>query len=241
MGNNLCLILVLPLVNSSPVVWREWGHNGLESGVLHDTGYSHELLAYIWHRKKIQAEVARLVLLAPFDLYKSSPYYYGPETIVALCFYAALWYIHFYPSAVAFGQRDWRHFGRMSTNNFYDMVCLVLTTFSTAMDEIHYNDRLHPKNHGSGIFEKYVTCFVDTVPIYVSEPKDKQLSDLLMQPKYGGHVYKLQVAINFLGWIVYYSGPHYGTEADNTIFEETMHEHWMYSWEFWCGDGIYNR
>ena len=62
-----------------------------------------------------------------------------------------------------------------------------------------------------------------------------------MQPKYGGHVYKLQVAINFLGWIVYYSGPHFGTEADNVIFEDTMHEHPMHSWEFWCGDGIYNR
>ena len=36
----------------------------------------------------------------------------GAETVVALAFYAALWYMHMYPSAVAFGQRVWKGFGR---------------------------------------------------------------------------------------------------------------------------------
>jgi hypothetical protein len=54
------------------------------------------------------------------------------------------------------------------------------------------------------------------------------------------HTFTKYSSCQFLGWIFYYSGPHFGTEADNTIFEDTMYEHPMRSWEFWCGDGIYN-
>jgi hypothetical protein len=80
----------------------------------------------IWARPKIKAEVNLLVHLDPFFLYTDTPG--GLETAVALCFYAALWYIHLFPSVVAFGQRNWRHFGRMSVKkNFFGMVVPVLT------------------------------------------------------------------------------------------------------------------
>ena len=50
----------------------------------------------------------------------------------------------------------------------------------------------------------------------------------------------LSVAVNFLGWIVYYSGCHCGSVPDDTIYNNTYHEHPLKSWEFWCADGIYD-
>jgi hypothetical protein len=50
----------------------------------------------------------------------------------------------------------------------------------------------------------------DTAPIFVVEPKPKWLGNALHQPKYGGTVYKIQIGINFLGWICCYTGPHLG-------------------------------
>jgi hypothetical protein len=108
------------------------------------------------------------------------------------------------------------------------------------IDEIHYNDRLHPRNHGTGMFEQFITCFVDCAPVFVVEPRDKRLSDLLMQPKYGQCCYKIQIATNFLGWICFYSGLHHGTVPENIIYNNTLHQHPLKSWEFWCGDGAYN-
>ena len=81
------------------------------------------------------------------------------------------------------------------------------------------------------------------------------LRQRLFHPKYGGCVYKVQVAVNFLGWICYWSGLHEGNINDNVskrvlvqsdcdfvqvIFAATLHEHPLRSWEFWCGDGIYH-
>lgn len=70
------------------------------------------------------------------------------------------------------------------------MVVPVLVAFSDAINEINYNNRLHPANHDLGIFENCITCFVDTAPIFVKEPRNRQLVALLMQPKYGCCVYK---------------------------------------------------
>ena len=98
-----------------------------------------------------------------------------------------------------------------------------------------------------------MTCFVDTTPLFVKQPTDDDLRQRLFHPKYGGCVYKIQVAVNFLGWICYWSGPHEGNINDNVskrvlvqsdcgfvqvIYAATLHEHPLRSWEFWCGDGI---
>jgi hypothetical protein len=228
------LLLVLVRVSCARYIfWRMWASSQTDKGVLKDTGYCYEQLGYIWDKYSPKI-VPGLSQVDPFCTHPE------PEQIIALCLYAALWYIHLYPSTATFGQRHWRFLGKISEKNFSMMVIPVLICFSNEMDEIYYNDRLHHENHGTGIFAKYITTFIDTAPIFVQQPDDIQLARLLFQPKYGSHVYKIQVAVNFLGWIVYYSGPHFGTEADNTIFEDTMYEHPMRSWEFWCGDGIYN-
>ena len=196
------------------------------------------ILELIWSRKAIQLEVQTLKLLFPYNLWEDHPG--GAETKIALFFYVGLWYIHQYPKRRAFAQRDWRHFGRLTENQFYDYVCDVLIRFSQVINEIDYNWRFHPMNHGSGIFSRFVTLFVDTCPVYVKDPTDNTKKDRLYHPKYGGCVYKLQVACNFLGWICYWSGLHDGCVPDNVIYEATMHEHPLRSWEFWCGDGIYD-
>ena len=230
-------LLLLPFV--SCVEWRSFAGNRRDSGVLAETGYETPLLAYIWHKYgylQPHGLVATLAAQDPFWKYGK----YGVENVIAAMLYAALWYIHVYPSAVSFGQRNFEFIGRISTRKFYEMVVPVLVAFSDAINEINYNDRLHPANHGLGIFENYITCFVDTAPIFVKEPRNRQLAALLMQPKYGCCVYKFQIAVSHMGWICYYSGPHHGTIPDNIIYENTYDEHPLKSWEYWCGDGIYN-
>ena len=236
------------------IFWTEWAHNKRESGVRDDTGYPYQLLELIWDRPAIQNEVSALKLLSPYNLWEDHPG--GADTKIALFFYVALWYIHQYPNRRSIGGRDWRYFGRLTDNHFYDYVCDVLIRFSQAINEIDYNWRFHPKNHGAGnIFNRFVTCFVDTTPLFVKQPTDDDLRQRLFHKKYMACVYKIQVAVNFLGWICYWSGPHEGNINDNVskrvlvqsdcgfvqvIYAATLHEHPLRSWEFWCGDGIYN-
>ena len=79
-------------------------------------------------------------------------------------------------------------------------VCEVIVGFSDLIrtkqwSEIDYDWRFHPNNHGVGsLLDKYVSCFVDTTPFYVSSPTDKALYNRLYAPKYDGCVYKTQVS-----------------------------------------------
>ena len=183
----LLLLFCVGLSTGTVIFWEEFAHNNVHSGVLHDTGYPHKLLRLIWSRPAVKNEVAYLCMLDEFSKFKNRKG--GAEYVVALCFYAGLWYMHLYPSAIAFGQRVWRGFGRLSKDNFYDLVCFVIIRFSQVIKEHDYNWRLHPDNHGVGsIFERYVTCFVDTTPLFYSSPDDKALYDRLYAPLYGGEL-----------------------------------------------------
>ena len=233
------LLLALAVRPVMPVQFRELSGSRVPAGVLAETGYPEPLINYVWTKYGLRAPhnlVATLEVQPPYCHY----YKVGPANIIAALLYVGLWYIHTYPSTSAMMQRPFKYIGRVSKRKFYEMVVPVLRAFSDAMDEIYYNDRLHPMNHGLGIFANFVTCFVDTAPIYVLEPTNKALRDMLAQPKYGGCVYKFQIAVNFLGWICYYSGPHHGVVPDNVIYHRTYHQHPLRSWEYWCGDGIYN-
>ena len=229
------LLLLICDASSAPVTWRDLAGSRSDRGVLKETGYPAPLFDLVWHRYGGPI-VAKLSTQAPFPMYTNI----GIPQTVAILLYVAVWYIHLHPVMSAIGQRDFPGFGRVTEDKFYNMVFPVLYDFSMALDEIHYNDRLHPSNHGTGpIFSQFVTLFVDCAPVYVVEPKDEQLQKLLIQPKYGAHVYKIQVAVNFLGWICMYTGLHHGTVPDNVIYNNTQRQHPLRSWEFWCGDGIY--
>ena len=53
------------------------------------------------------------------------------------------------------------------------------------------------------------------------------------------HCFKIQVAINFMGQIVLWTGPHNGCESDVTIWRTTWHHHQFRQGERWLADGVY--
>ena len=207
---RLTLLLLLVCVGSSTgtvIFWESWAHNKKHSGVLHDTGYPYQLLALVWSRPGVRNEVQLMKLISPFVEYEHVVVG-GAEMVVALSFYAALWYMHMYPSAVAFGQRVWQGFGRLHKDHFYDMVCEVIVRFATLIrtnrwSEIDYNWRFHPLNHGVvSLLDKFVTCFVDTTPFFVSTPTDRATMRRLFAPKYDACVYKTQVCTEIVCFCV---------------------------------------
>ena len=236
----LLFLLLLSHATAAPIYWRDLSGCGTDRGVHKETGYPTELLNLVWDRYARPRR--RTGIVDAFRTHGEFTKYadIGIDATVAIMLYVALWYIHTHPVLSVIGQRDFRDFGRVTEQKFYSMVVPVLIAFASEVDEIHDNDRYHPRNHGTGLFAQYISCFVDTAPVYVVEPDDEQLTEKLMQPKYGECVYKFQVAVNHLGWICCYTGLHYGTTPDNVIYDETYHLHPLKSWEFWCGDGIYN-
>ena len=72
---------------------------------------------------------------------------------VGLCLFAAFWYMHIYPTVDAisgweFGKRATGR--RFSKTKFYACVLPVIMELAQIIDEIDYEDRLHPANHGTG-------------------------------------------------------------------------------------------
>jgi hypothetical protein len=129
--------------------------------------------------------------------------------------------------------------GGRGISSFYGFVVPVLVALANAVNEIHYSDRLHPNNHGTWLLAKRFTAIVDCAPVFVRQPVDRFWQSLLFQYKYGACCLKIQVAINFLGWIVFYTGMHAGTETDDVIFDNTAAEHPFQWWEWWLGDAAY--
>lgn len=230
----LALLLVYG-AEAAPIQWRELAGNRCDSGVARETGYPAPLLNYVWHKYGQAVTIA----LANYEAFLKIAEVVELPDAIAIMLYVGLWYIHTHPAKSTFGQRDWTHFGRISERKFYDLVLPVLFEFSNRMDEICADDRYHPMNHGTGFCARFITAIVDCCPVNMVEPKDPALCALLMQPKYGCCCYKLQVAVNFFGWIVYYSGPHHGSIGDQVIYNMTYHDHALRSWEYWIGDGIY--
>merc|ERR1711918_326001 len=82
---------------------------------------------------------------------------------------------------------------------------------------------------------------VDCAPVLTKDSSDAFWRDSIYQHKYGSCCFKIQLGINFLGWIVLYTGLHLGTKTDDVIFEETADSHPFEWWEWWIGDAAYDR
>lgn len=73
----------------------------------------------------------------------------------------------------------------------------------------------------------------------VLQPGDNIIRGCLYNGKYKNTVVKVQLIVDFLGRIVYYSGPHIGSKYDGHIYEDTYEEHTVCEWEYLLGDGHY--
>jgi len=80
---------------------------------------------------------------------------------------------------------------------------------------------------------------IDTMPVYVLNLTDLMLRKCLYNPKYGGTIYKVQVAIDFLGRIIFIGGPHLRTLYDRYLWTRSMYLHPTLLHEFLLGDGHY--
>ena len=233
------LLVGTPLSTAQHVNFYRMSSNGCATGVKSDTGYSAPVIKYVWRKYRAQLinaargyEGFRFVVNEGDD---------ALAEYVGLCLYAALWYMHIYPTVAAiggweFGRRTKRYF---SKSEFYACVMPIIVELALIIDEVDYADRLHPRNHGTGILYRRFTALIDCAPIFVRDPTDSFWSSLLFQGKYNGAVFKIQVAINFLGWIVLYTGLHAGTRTDDEIFHDTAAQHPFEWWELWLGDGAY--
>ena len=77
-------------------------------------------------------------------------------------------------------------------------------------------ERLSPYNHNPH-FPYFVTHFTDSMPIC---SVGGELSDVLFNPKYAGHIYKVTVAVDNLGNIVWICDLMPGTSADVMIWDQ---------------------
>ena len=119
------LVLLAALLASAPrsdaqhVNFYRMSSNGCATGVKSDTGYSAPVIKYVWRKYRAQLinaargyEGFRFVVNEGDD---------ALAEYVGLCLYAALWYMHIYPTVAAiggweFGRRTKRYF---SKSEFY--------------------------------------------------------------------------------------------------------------------------
>ena len=95
-------------------------------------------------------------------------------------------------------------------------VSLVRALLDSVVDKIWWDERLSPYNHNPHS-PSFVTHFTDSTPI-CSVGGD--LSDVLFNPKYAGHVYKTTVGVDNLGNIVWICDLMLGTSADVMIGDQ---------------------
>ena len=150
-------------------------------------------------------------------------------------------YIHHYPR--------WNKFiasvlhtpvtGRVTCQKFYSRVVPILCTMSELIDEIKWDERLHPMNHGSHMFKERFTTIFDGTNINVANLRtDKTLQRLLFNgSKYNHCCVKIMVGITFMGTIVHYTAPHIGTMNDEKILE--LYPPDFEEWEWGLGDGAF--
>ena len=175
-----------------------------EHGVQIDTGYQYEQVRYIWQKyyKRIISKTKELT-----NAFDAAPY--TDHYLMGVCFYVALWYIHQYPTVRSIPGHRFGNYGHMLTSDFYRWVMPVLCGSALVIKEIFWADRLHPENHGTGLFAQRFTALIDCAPIDIQRPDDPVMENALFNGKAGeGHCWKIQIAINFLGWIVMYTGLH---------------------------------
>ena len=112
----------------------------------------------------------------------------------------------------------------------------VADALASIITEIVYDDRLDLFNHVGGPFSYFYTGIVDVFPVFVPAPHSFSMRRQLFQPKYDACVYKIQIAVTFMGNIILWTGPHLGCESDKKIWDDTWDVHPFYWWEWWLAD-----
>lgn len=187
----------------------EWSWSDFGS-VKAQTGYDEEILTYVWNKYcGINTPIAQPKHL--YQIYK---------------------YIHKYPRRTQCHEDLGVGRTQVQCRLFPQMEWLA-----NNMDEIHWEDRLSPWNH-SPDFPYFVTGIFDTLPVYIQTPQDPVRYRLFYNGKYGAHVYKLLLGIDFLGRIIFISGPHLGGawNYDAHIWERYVSQFPQYPWEFFLGN-----
>ena len=93
---------------------------------------------------------------------------------------------------------------------------------SSTMEELmqSWDDRLLPANRLPHLFDAHVTGSIDTFPVRVARPRNNEWQSNLYNGKYKGHVVKVQAVTDHLGTIIWFSGPHIGTNSDIAVYRE---------------------
>lgn len=100
-------------------------------------------------------------------------------------------------------------------SSYMEKVSSAFTVLSASVNEIDWDDRKDPFAHHPHF--PHVRFLVDTFPI---TSLTGETGKFCWNPKYGGAVFKVQVVINLLGVIVWFSGPHLGTKSDIEIWRD---------------------
>ena len=108
----------------------------------------------------------------------------------------------------------------------------VQTLVNSVVDEIWWEERLSPYNHNPH-FPYFVAHFTNNMPM---------CSDVLFNPKYAGHVYKITVAVDNLGNIVWICDLMPGASTDVMIWDEhgpSRTHGQLFDFEIGAYDGAY--
>ena len=103
-----------------------------------------------------------------------------------------------------------------SDKTFWQSVDKTRSYLNEVVSEIRWSQRLDEFNH-SPHFPFLVTHFTDAMPI---ASIGGALSDVLFNPKYAGNIYKVTVAVDFLGNIVWICPLSPGTTPDVLIWDQ---------------------
>lgn len=95
----------------------------------------------------------------------------------------------------------------------------MIKHLASTMDEVSRawdSRREHVPNNSD--FPPNVTSSLDTVPIFVNRASTDQ--HLFYHGKYKRHLYKIQLVCDHAGNVIWWTGPHLGTEADVNLWRE---------------------
>ena len=115
----------------------------------------------------------------------------------------------------------WDNYAYMSRSDYLDDVYMrnasvVRTLLNSVVDEIWWDERLSPYNHNPHL-PYFVTHFTDSMPICLV---GGDLLDVLFNSRYVAHVYKITMAVDNLGNIVWICDLVPGTPADVMIGDQ---------------------
>jgi len=153
-----------------------------------------------------------------------------PHKVFIDCFV----YIHIYPRI-----RQTRMIFQRCPQYIPRRILPALELMAKTFDEIHWDERLNPYNH-TPHYPHFVNSIVDTFPIYVSQPTCSSFARTLYNKKYGSCIWKVLMAISFLGMIIYFKAPFPGTVYDGHIWQDTASEHPRSPGEFTLGDAHFS-